>query len=405
MRAREAFGNHAWTILAIVLTAIAQVELWLLWQPDVDEATGPVSIGVRALAAAGTLPLTLSLALGRRWPLLPLALAIPAIAVLPGGPLEVSVAVVGAIVVAALAAALLAPSATEIGIGAGGIAALVVTTAIAHPDTVEEPGDLALLVAALVGPWLAGLAIRARRERETALESLAVRAEASRQADAQRAVTDERARIARELHDVVAHAISVIVLQARGGRRAIASDPAAATQALDDIEMTGSRALAEMRRLVGVLRPGDAANPGAGALEPPPGLGALEALVAGVRDAGLEVTVQVEGTPVELAPGVDLAAYRLVQEAFTNTLRHAEAVQAKVILRYVPGAIEIEVVDEGRPEPAAGQRPQPADVASGHGMIGMRERAALYGGSVEFGPRPDGGFRVLARLPVGGDPA
>jgi signal transduction histidine kinase len=102
---------------------------------------------------------------------------------------------------------------------------------------------------------------------------------------------------------------------------------------------------------------------------------------------------------------VDLAAYRLVQEAFTNTLRHAEAVQAKVILRYVPGAIEIEVVDEGRPEPAAGQRPQPADVASGHGMIGMRERAALYGGSVEFGPRPDGGFRVLARLPVGGDPA
>lgn len=381
-------------VLVIGLTLLAQVELWLLWMPDPDEANGAVPLGVRAAAALAAAPLTLSLGLGRRLPVLSLGLAIPAVALLPAGPLETSVALVLAIGLASFRAALFAKGVSELGIGVVAIAGIVATTSVVHPGTVEEIGDLALLLLVLGAPWVAGLAIGRRRDREAELESNAARAEAGRRAEAAAAVADERARIARELHDVVAHAISVIVLQARGGRRSIGRDPGAAAQALDEIETTGTRALAEMRRLVGVLRPGDEA----GGLEPPPGLAQLDALVAGVNDTGLAVDVQSEGSPVELAPGLDLAAYRLVQEALTNTLRHAGAGAAHVILRYLPGSIEIEVVDEGAPI-------APDRVDPGHGMTGMRERVSLYGGTVEFGPRVGGGFRVVARLPLGGDPA
>lgn len=381
-------------MLVIGLTLLAQVELWLLWTPDPDEANGPVPLGVRAAAALAAAPLTLSLGLGRRLPVLSLALVIPVVALLPAGPLETSVAVVLAIGLAAFRAALAARGAGDLGLGLASMVGVVATTSVVHPGTVEEIGDLALLLLVLVGPWLAGLAISRRRDREAELESAAARAEAGRRAEAAAAVADERTRIARELHDVVAHAISVIVLQARGGRRAINSDPVAAAQALDDIETTGTRALAEMRRLVGVLRPGE----GAGGLEPPPGLGQLDALIAGVRNAGLAVEVRVEGAPIEVAPGVDLAAYRLVQEALTNTLRHAGASAAHVTLRYLPGSIELEVTDDGA-------APGPGPVDAGHGTAGMRERVALYGGSVEFGPGAGGGFRVRARLPVGADPS
>ena len=233
------------------------------------------------------------------------------------------------------------------------------------------------------------------------MESAAARSEAGRRADALASAADERARIARELHDVVAHAISVIVLQARGGRRALASQPSVAAQALDDIETTATRALAEMHRLVGVLRPGA----DGGGLEPPPGLAQLDALVSRVRGAGLPVDVRVEGERVELAPGVDLAAYRLVQEALTNTLQHAAAGAAHVVVRYLPGSIEVEVADDGSRETTGAGAAPAAGPDAGHGIVGMRERAALYGGTVEFGPRPGGGFRVLARLPVGRDPA
>ena len=383
----------SWT-LVIALTVLAQVELWLLWMPDPDEASGPVALGVRAAAALAAAPLTLSLGLGRRLPVLSLSLVIPVVALFPAGPLETSIAIVVAIGLASFRAAISARSPIELGIDLGAMAGVMAATSIAHPGTVQEIGDLALLLMVRAGPWLAGLAIGRRRGREAELESIAARAEAGRRAEAAAAVADERARIARELHDVVAHAISVIVLQARGGRRSIGRDPAAAAQALDEIETTGTRALAEMRRLVGVLRPGDEA----GGLEPPPGLAQLDALVAGVNDAGLAVDVRTEGSRVELAPGLDLAAYRLVQEALTNTVRHAGAGAAHVIVRYLPGSIEIEVVDEGAA--IAHDRVDP-----GHGMTGMRERVSLYGGTVEFGPRVGGGFRVVARLPLGGDPA
>jgi signal transduction histidine kinase len=230
--------------------------------------------------------------------------------------------------------------------------------------------------------------MRLRRERVRELESRAALFEREREHEARTAVVDERARIARELHDVVAHAISVIVLQARGGRHALASDPEETRQALNAIEATGSQALAEMRRLIGVLRPQDESV----SLSPQPSLRDIGDLVSHVRDAGLPIELAVEGQPFELPTGIDLAAYRIVQEALTNALRHAGPASARVVVRYQDVGLEIEITDSGASSGATSRE--------GHGLVGMRERASLYGGSIETGPRPEGGFRVLARLPL-----
>jgi signal transduction histidine kinase len=200
------------------------------------------------------------------------------------------------------------------------------------------------------------------------------------------AIADERARIARELHDVVAHAISVIVLQARGGRRMLGEHPEETRSALDAIERAGEQALGEMRRLLGMLRDTDERM----ALAPQPGLGRLEELAAEVGTAGLPVDVRVEGEPVDLPPGVDVSAYRIVQEALTNSLKHAGPARATVVVRYIPDALEVEVMDDGRGNGAG--------VGSGHGLAGIRERVGAYGGDLEAGAHPEGGFRVRARL-------
>ena len=232
-------------------------------------------------------------------------------------------------------------------------------------------------------PWVAGRAIRHRRLREQRLEGERERAEA--------AVVDERARIARELHDVVAHAISVIVLQARGGRRVLDEDPADARDAFDVIERTGRQALDEMRRLLGMLRSPDERL----AVVPQPGMARLPDLVATVRAAGLPVHMEVEGTPIELPPGVDLSAYRIVQEALTNALKHAGPARALVVIRYHDQELELEITDDG-----AGNG---AESGSGHGLAGMRERVALYGGALETGRAAAGGYALRATLPL--DPA
>jgi signal transduction histidine kinase len=202
------------------------------------------------------------------------------------------------------------------------------------------------------------------------------------------AVAEERLRIARELHDVVAHAISVIVLQARGGRRSLAMDPDETRQTLDTIEATGSEALAEMRRLLGMLRRDDEEI----ALAPQPSLRHLDSLASQVREAGLPVEVSIEGEPVELSPGVDVSAYRIVQEALTNALKHAGPATARVIVRYGDHDLELEIADTGVGANAGGEE--------GHGLAGMRERVSLYGGNIDSGPRDGGGFAVKARLPL-----
>ena len=209
-----------------------------------------------------------------------------------------------------------------------------------------------------------------------------------RELAAREAVTAERAAIARELHDVVAHHMSVMVVQAGAARTVVGADPTAATEALRQIESSGRTGLAEMRRLLEVLE-ADGAD---GERAPQPSLEHLDDLLQGMRAAGLPVEAVVEGEVRPLPPGVDLSAYRIVQEALTNALRHAGDASARVVLRYRADALEVEVADDGR-------GPTRDDGAGGHGLIGMRERVQLFGGELEAGARPGGGFAVRARLP------
>jgi signal transduction histidine kinase len=229
-----------------------------------------------------------------------------------------------------------------------------------------------------------------RRAYIAALEGRASDAERNQRALAAQAVADERRRIARELHDMVAHHVSVMGVLATGSRRTLHRDPAAADEALATIEETGRTALRELRRLLDVLRTDQ--EP-ADDLTPQPGLAHLPALVEQVREAGLPVTLRMDGEPGALDPGVALTIYRIVQEALTNALKHAGSATAEVRLDIGTYWLTLEICDTGR-------GPRLSSGPIGHGLLGMRERVMLYGGSLRTGPRPGGGFRVSARLPV-----
>ena len=218
-------------------------------------------------------------------------------------------------------------------------------------------------------------------------DELQVKLEAARTAAAQRAVAEERARIARELHDVIAHSVSVMTVQAGAVRRLLQPGQERERLALEAIESTGREALTEMRRLVGLLRR-QGTMPD---FSPQPSMRAVDVLVGTVREAGLPVELAVEGEPRELAPGVDLAAYRVIQEALTNALKYAGPAQAWVTVRWREDEIEVEIANDGRSETAGDGR--------GHGLIGLRERVALVGGTIDSGPRAGGGFVVTAHLP------
>jgi signal transduction histidine kinase len=237
--------------------------------------------------------------------------------------------------------------------------------------------------------WVLGDSMRYRRAYYVSLEERAARLEAERDAQAQIAAAAERARIARELHDVVAHNVSVMVVQADGASYALGSDPQRAAEALAAISATGRQALAEMRRLLGVLRRDEKVS-----RAPLPGIGQLGELLESARAAGLPVSLTVEGVPQPLPGGAALAAYRIVQESLTNTRKHAgPRAAAEVTLRYLEDALVLEVCDDGRGAAATSD-------GAGHGLTGMAERVAVYGGSVDAGPRDGGGFQVTARLPV-----
>ncbi len=240
--------------------------------------------------------------------------------------------------------------------------------------------------------FLIGRTVYHRGAAARALQQRAHAAELNQAALSAQAVADERRRIARELHDVLAHNVSVIGVLATGARRVLARDPQGADQALQTIEETSRTTLREMRRLLDVLRT-DAEEPDA-QLTPQPGLGGIESLVEQVREAGLPVRLRVEGEPVVLDEGVALTVFRIVQEALTNTLQHAGTATATVLLRFTADALTVEVGDTGL-GPAA--RPS---AGVGHGIVGMRERIALYGGSLRTGPRPGGGFAVRATIPA-----
>jgi signal transduction histidine kinase len=248
---------------------------------------------------------------------------------------------------------------------------------------------LATIVAWLLGAWS-----RDRRAYVGTVEERALRAEQDRESRALRAVDEERSRIARELHDVITHHVSVIVIQAGAARRALERRPADAGQAIEAIDDAGRQALTDMRRMLGIL-----GTPAGGTdgdpREPMPGLDRLGELLESVRAAGLPVELSVVGDRRVLDPGIELSAYRIIQEALTNALKHARGAHARVTVRYDPAALEIRVSDEG----GTGSRGIAEPSGQGRGLIGMRERVAMFGGEFEAGPAGQG-FRVHARLPV-----
>jgi signal transduction histidine kinase len=233
--------------------------------------------------------------------------------------------------------------------------------------------------------WVLGDNLRTRRAYLREVEHKADRLEREREENARRAAAEEQARIARELHDVIAHNVSVMVVQAAAAGDVFDSQPAKAREALASIENTGREALTELRRLLGAVRAEDGKVP-------QPGLGRLPTLLDQVRAAGLDVDFTTEGEQQQVPLGIDLSAYRIVQEALTNTLKHAAAGRARVVLRYSPSELAIDVVDDGRGTTRNGD--------PGQGLIGMRERVALYDGDLVAGPRAEGGFAVSARFPL-----
>jgi signal transduction histidine kinase len=236
--------------------------------------------------------------------------------------------------------------------------------------------------------WTVAFALGRKFQEADEARERAARAEREREERARSAVTEERARIARELHDVVGHSVSVMTVQASAVRRLLRPEQEREREALLVVERTGREALAEMRRMVGVLR-----RPEEGpALAPQPSLEHVERLVEQAREAGLSVELRVEGDRQPLPAGVDLTAYRLVQEGLTNALKHARAERAQVVVRYGDGDLEVTVSDNGR---GAG-----SGDGGGHGLMGMRERVAVYGGELEAGPQAEGGYRLRAKLPV-----
>jgi signal transduction histidine kinase len=292
--------------------------------------------------------------------------------------------------VAALAAAFLLGSLDNvrqalIGLGVT-IAALVVIVGN-DPDGVGS--DFVFIPLLFTTVWVLGFGLGRKLEQVREAEERATRIEREREEQAREAVAEERARIARELHDVVGHAVSVMTVQASGVRRLLSPEQEREREALLIVEQTGREALAEMRRLVGVLRRPEEAP----ALAPQPSLQHLERLVEQAREAGLPVDVRIEGDVAELPPGVDLTAYRLVQEGLTNAMKHAKATRAEVVVRYGPDAVELQVTDDGR-----GFSDSSVE-GSGHGLVGMRERVAVYGGELQAGAGPDGGYTLHARLP------
>src|SRR3954451_15449156 len=360
-------------LLPTVLAAMAMYEIWVATLAD------PGFAGPRLLQTLGALLMIVPLGWRRRYPAAVLMCVLVGAAVewpwlRSSGQLsfEAFVAVlvawysVGAH--AQLRRGLRALSVVLVGL----VAADVADTLAGY----HEPFDNAALYPLLFVAWALGNAFRKHGTRERELEARAIALEREREEKVRVAAAEERVRIARELHDVVAHSVSVMVVQVGGARGILDSEPETARDTLRSAERTGRQALAEMRRMLGILRTPDNGR----ALAPQPSLKHVDTLIYQAREAGLSVEVHTEGPPHTLAPGVDLAAYRIVQEALTNAVKHAGPAHAEVILRFAPDQLEIDVRDDGH-----GPSKDRAD--PGHGLVGMRERVAIYGGALSAGHR------------------
>jgi signal transduction histidine kinase len=376
----DAARRPAWlpdVVLAAALTVFAQLDLRF----GIDGSTpygSPVAVAVCTLVATG------ALAWRRRAPLATALVVAAAVA----GPQLVTVLTISLwgdfvpLLVAAYSVARYA------GLRRAAVGVLAVAAAFAvamlRVPSVGTAANIPFVLVPLAGVTALGRGLHQWQRRHAALSLHASRLVEDQAA----AVAAERARIARELHDVVAHCVSVMVIQAGAAEDLLDRDPQAARRPLRAVQDTGQQAVAELGRMLGLLR----GAAGQDALVPQPGVAQLPELIAQVRGTGLPVAYEVAGPARELPPGVDVALFRLAQEALTNVLRHAHAGRARIVLRYDDAAVELSVEDDGR-----GGSPEPA---GGHGLIGMRERVALYGGTLSAGPRAGGGFAVHALIPL-----
>ncbi|MFF9320393.1 sensor histidine kinase [Streptomyces sp. NPDC014735] len=358
----------------------------------------------RGLLAAALIVTGLSavVALRRRAPekMLLLAIAMGVAQVLTGvvpGPANFAMLVI-VFTVAAVGERWASRLALVCSLGAAGLAQLRWPAETGQSGWFQQVFVAIVMTVPFVLAWVLGDSMRTRRAYFNQLEERAARLEREREAQSKVAVAAERARIARELHDVVAHNVSVMVVQADGAAYVMDAAPDQAKQALETISSTGRQALAEMRRLLGVLRTGDAEE--SGEYVPQPDVGQIEDLVEQVRQTGLTVDFKIEGTPRPLPSGVELTAYRIVQEALTNTRKHGGPdAGASVRLVYFDDGLGLLVEDDGRGAAHEMYEDGGAD-GGGHGMIGMRERVGMVGGTLDAGPRPGGGFRISALLPL-----
>jgi signal transduction histidine kinase len=346
--------------------------------------------GLLALGYALALVHTLPLAARRRFPGVVLALCVAsglAVAALGLSPIVLGVAILVAVYSVAAYGTRWVSLAGLVAAEVGSVAVQLTPGRFQAPTVVSN----ALVIGAA---WLLGYFVGVRRAYTARLEERTAELEQAREELARRAVTEERLRLARELHDVVAHAMSVIAVQSGVGAHVASTQPEEAAKALAAIEVTSRAALEELRRLLGVLRQDSEPQ---GDLTPVPGLADLDSLLAEVAKAGLGVRLRVEGTPSPLPAGVDLSAYRIVQEALTNVVKHAGPARAQVTVGYRDQEVTVEVTDDGR---GVGALAGDGRAGVGHGLIGMRERVAAFNGDLEAGPGPGGGFRVAARLPL-----
>lgn len=389
LRRHPTWVDGFWAVVLFGLSLISGANTEATWGTDLPALTVPVM-----------LLLSLVVALRRRMPerMLVLALAVGA------GQLITDVATLPAdfalLVIVYTVAAVGARWASRLALTAGLCAAPLAQLRWPNVDT-GTAGNLALMIFQTVPfalAWVLGDSIRTRRAYFAQLEERAARLEKERAAQAKVAVAAERARIARELHDVVAHNVSVMVVQADGAAYVLDAAPDQARKALETISSTGRQALAEMRRLLGVLRTGE--HQEAGEYVPQPDVRQIEDLVEQCRRSGLPVDFKVEGTPRPLPSGVELTAYRIVQEALTNTRKHGGPnAGASVRLVYFDDGLGLLVEDDGKGAPHELYEEGGFD-GRGHGLIGMRERVGMVGGTLDAGPRPGGGFRISVLLPL-----
>lgn len=374
-------------VLTGVFVVLSQLDVWAPWG---DNGGGSHFGGPAWLNSALMLLAIVPMFWRRRAPLLTTA-------ALAGGIVVDVVFVsstapfIGAFIPVLISAYSLAAYASPLWRSAGGLAVLlgaVTAVAIAVPE-LGSVGDLAFNLLLVVCAWALGRVARRTRRDARALSRRAEDLERAREREAREAVELERGRIARELHDVIAHSVSLMGVQAAAAEQVLTLDPERAREPLRAIQGTAREAVDELRRLLGVLRE----TQGDGGLSPQPGLAALDALAAQMRAAGLPVELRIEGAGAAgLSPGIELSAYRIVQEALTNTLKHAGGAPATVVVRHLPEELEVEITDRGGGDAGGNGK-------VGHGLIGMRERVALYGGAVSTGKAADGGYRVRASLP------